>query len=175
MNRPRLKLLIGMVLTAAISRLIPHPPNLTPIAAMALFGGATLDDKRAAFLVPLAALIVADLWLGFSVVTPVVYGSFTLIVCIGFSLRGRRSAQRIAAAALAGAVLFFVLSNLGVWALTPLYPKTLSGFSECYVAALPFFRNTVAGDLLYTALLFGGLALAERRWRSLAEPAPAGP
>jgi hypothetical protein len=69
-------------------------------------------------------------------------------------------------------MLFFILTNLGVWALTPLYPKTLSGLSECYVAALPFFRNTLAGDLLYSGLLFGGLAMAERRWPRLAETSP---
>jgi hypothetical protein len=171
MNRPRLKILIGMILTAAISRLLPHPPNLTPMAAVALFGGTTLADKRAAFLIPLMALFLTDIWFGFSVLTPVVYGSFALIVCLGSWLRRRRSAGRIAAASLIGAVLFFVLTNLGVWALTSLYPKTVGGLSACYVAALPFFGNTLAGDLLYSGLLFGGLALAERRWPTLAETA----
>src|ERR1043166_9243830 len=140
MHKPRLKLVIGMIIAAAVSRLLPHPPNLTPIAAVALFGGATFADKRAAFLVPLAALCLTDFWFGFSLLTPVVYGSFALIVCLGFWLHGRRSAGRIVAAALWGSILFFVLTNLGVWALTPLYPKTLSGLSECYIAAVPFFR-----------------------------------
>jgi hypothetical protein len=139
---------------------------------VALFGGATFADKRAAFLVPLAALCLTDFWFGFSLLTPVVYGSFALIVCLGFWLHGRRSAGRIVAAALCGSILFFILTNLGVWALAPLYPKTLSGLSECYIAAVPFFRNTLAGDLLYSGLLFGGLAMAERRWPSLAEASP---
>lgn len=169
MNKPRLKLLIGMILTTAVSRLLPHPPNLTPVAAIALFGGATFGDKRAAFLVPLTALFLTDLCLGFSVVTPVVYGSFALIGCLGFRLRGRRSARRIAAATFGGAVLFFLLTNLGVWAFTTLYSKTLSGLWECYAAAVPFFRNTVAGDFIYSALLFGGLALAEKQWPKFSE------
>jgi len=169
MHKPRFKLVIGMIMAAAVSRLLPHPPNLTPIAALALFGGATFTDKRAAFLVPLLALFLTDIFLGFSGLTAVVYGSFALIVCLGFWLRRRQSAGRIVAAALCGSMLFFILTNLAVWALTPLYPKTLSGLSECYVAALPFFRNTLAGDLLYSGLLFGGLAMAERRWPRLAE------
>lgn len=172
MHKPRFKLVIGMIMAAAVSRLLPHPPNLTPIAALALFGGAIFADKRAAFLVPLLALFLTDIFLGFSGLTAVVYGSFALIVCLGFWLHGRRSAGRIVAAALCGSMLFFILTNLGVWALTPLYPKTLSGLSECYVAALPFFQNTLAGDLLYSGLLFGGLAMAERRWPRLAETSP---
>jgi hypothetical protein len=161
-----------MIMAAAVSRLLPHPPNLTPIAAMALFGGATLADKRVAFLVPLVALCLTDIFLGFSWLTPVVYGSFALSVCLGFWLRGRRSAGRIAAATLCGSMLFFILTNLGFWALTPFYAKTLSGLSECYIAALPFFRNTFAGDFLCSGLLFGGLAMAERRWPALAEASP---
>lgn len=139
---------------------------------MALFGGATFADNRVAFLVPLTALFLTDLWLGFSRLTPVVYGSFVLIVCLGSWLRHRRSPGRVISAALCGSVLFFILTNLGVWALTPLYPKTLSGLSECYIAALPFFRNTVAGDFIYSALLFGGLALAEKQWPKFAEATP---
>ena len=173
MNKHRLTVLIGMVLTAAMSRLIPHPPNFTPIAALALFGGANFADKRTAFLVPLAALFLSDLFLGFAMLTPVVYGSFALIVCLGLWLRRRRTVGPIAAAAFTGAVMFFILTNLGVWALTPLYPRTLNGLTECYVAALPFFRNTFAGDLMYSGLLFGGLVVAEKRWPSLAEAAPA--
>ena len=172
MNNPRLKLIIGMILTAAVARLLPHPPNLTPVAAMALFGGATLAQKRDAFLVPLVSLCLTDIFLGFSWLTPVVYGSFALIVCLGFWLRGRSSVGRIAVAAFTGSILFFILTNLGVWTLTSLYPKTLGGLSECYVVAFPFFRNTLAGDLLYSGLLFGGLGMAERRWPRFAEPAP---
>lgn len=170
MHNPRLTVAIGMILTAAVSRLLPHPPNLTPIAAMALFGGATLANKRAAFLAPLVSLFLTDIFLGFSWLTPVVYGSFALIVCLGFWLRARSSVGRIAVAALTGSVVLFILTNLGVWALTSLYPKTLSGLLECYVVALPFFRNTLVGDLLYSGLLFGGLAMAERRWPRLAAP-----
>ena len=172
MSKHRLTVLIGVVLAAAMSRLIPHPPNFTPVAALALFGGANFVDKRTAFLLPLGTLFLSDLFLGFSALTPVVYGSFALVVCLGLWLRSRRSAHRIAAAAVMGALVFFSLTNFAVWALTPLYPKTVNGLIECYVAAIPFFWNTLAGDLVYSTVLFGGLMLAEKRWPALAEPAP---
>lgn len=160
-----------MILAAAVSRLIPHPPNFSPIAAMALFGGAAFADKRAAFLMPLAGLFLSDLVLGFYAITPVVYGSFALIVCLGFWVRRRRSVGRIAGAAMMSALLFFVVTNFGVWAMGQLYPPTPAGLVACYVAAIPFFQNTLLSNLSYSALLFGGLAIAENRFATLREDA----
>lgn len=125
------------------------------------------------FLVPLAGLFLSDLVLGFYAITPVVYGSFALIVCLGFWVRQRQTVWRIAGASVVGALLFFLLTNLGAWAMDTLYPKTWPGLADCFVAAIPFFGNTLASDLFYSALLFGGLALAEKRWPTLAETAPA--
>ena len=161
---------IAMILAAALSRLFPHPPNLTSVAAVALFGGAYLADRRLAFLVPLGALFLSDLILGFYPHMEMVYASFALIVCIGFSLRQRRSILRVAGAALAGSVLFFLATNFGVWWFQSLYPHTLDGLVACYAAAIPFFRNTLLGDLLYAALLFGGFALLEMRFAALRAP-----
>ncbi len=172
MNKTRFTVLAGMILAAAASRLLPHPPSFTPVAAMALFGGATFTDKRAAFLVPLGGLFLSDLVIGLHALMPVVYGAFALIVGIGFWLRGRRRATRIIAAAVASAVLFFVLANFGFWACGARYPKSAAGLVECYVAAIPFFRNMLLGNLAYAALLFGGLALAELRFAALREPVP---
>lgn len=162
MSRLRLLALIGVILAAAASRLIPHPPNLTPIAAMALFGGAHFDDRRLAFLIPLAAMFLSDLVIGLHGLLPVVYASFALIVCIGFWLRPRKSVFRVAGAVLAGSVSFFVITNFGVWAWGSLYPKTLDGLVAAYVAAIPFFRNTLMGDAIYTVALFGGFAMLQR-------------
>ena len=172
MNKIRFNVLAGIILAATIARLIPHPPNFSPVAALALFGGASFATKRAAFLVPLTALFLSDLVLGFYAITPVVYGSFALIVCLGFWLRRRPSVLRLAGASIVGALLFFALTNLGVWAFDTLYPKTWASLADCFVAAVPFFGNTLASDLFYSALLFGGLALAEKRWPALAETAP---
>lgn len=173
MNTTRFIVLVAMILAAAVSRLIPHPPNFTPIAAMALFGGATFASKRMAFLVPLAGMALSDLVLGFYSITPIVYGSFALIVCLGFWLRQRKSPTRTAFAAIASALLFFIVTNFGVWAIGDLYPKTWTGLADCYVAAIPFFRNTLVSGLFYSAALFGSLTLAEKRFVRLREQAPA--
>lgn len=168
--RARFWLMTGMVVGAAIMRLVPHPPNVTPIAAMALFGGATFHRRAWAFLVPLSAMLLSDAvfellfgW-GFDALTPVIYLSFAAIVCLGFLLRRRRRIVPVAAAAFAGALVFYLITNLGVWAQGRLYPRTPAGLVACYTAAIPFFGYTLAGDLFYTALLFGAFALAERRF-----------
>jgi hypothetical protein len=161
-----------MILAAAASRLIPHPPNLTSVTAIALFGGAMLDDRRLAFVVPLSALFLSDLVLGFHDQMFLVYGSFALIVCIGLWLQHHRSATTIAAAAIASSLLFFGITNFGVWALDRMYPHTLAGLIACYTAALPFLRNTLEGDLFYTLVLFCGFALLERQFPKLQAQAP---
>ena len=163
--------LAAVILLAAASRLLPHPPNFTPIGAIALFGGAHLRERWLAFIVPLAAMALSDLVIGWHRLVPLVYGSFALTVVIGMWLRDRKSVWPItAAAALASSVLFFVLTNFGVWAFGAMYPKTLPGLVATYVAAIPFFRNTVAGDLFYTAVLFGGFGSLERLVPDLRQP-----
>jgi hypothetical protein len=172
MKMNRFTVLIGMVLAATAARLIPHPPDFSPAGALALFGGATFASKRAAFLVPLTAMFLSDLILGFYAITPVVYGIFALITCLGIWIREKQTVWRLAGASMAAAVLFFTATNFGFWALGNWYPKTLAGLVECYAAAIPFFRNTLWSNLFYSAVLFGGLRLAERRWRWLAEGSP---
>ena len=158
----RLLALLSAIVAAAALRLVPHPPNFTPIGAMALFSGAYLGRRPLAFALPLAALLLSDLVLGFYHGVATVYATDALIVLIGSIALQRRSAIRVGAAALASSVIFFVLTNLGMWAFSGFYPRTLIGLEACYVAAIPFFQNTVAGDLFYSALLFGGFALLER-------------
>jgi len=169
MSKPRLLVLVLMILAAAASRVLPHPPNVASITAVALFGGAYLTNKRLALIVPLAALLLSDLLLGFYRHMEVVYGSFLLVVFLGFWLQRKRSALRIAGATLASSIIFFVITNFGVWAFESLYPKTAAGLLACYVAAIPFFQNTLVGDALYTAVLFGGFAMAERLFPILRE------
>jgi hypothetical protein len=155
---------------AVVSRLIPHPPNFTPVGAVALLGGAAVSDRRLAFGLPLAIMLVSDLALGvlagdlsitFHHTMPVVYLAFAINVCLGMRLRQRRTVPRLVGVTLAGALQFFILTNFAVWALTPWYAKTWVGLVECYLAALPFFQYQLLGDFAYVTVLFGALALAE--------------
>jgi hypothetical protein len=161
-NLSRFLAILTAVVVAAAFRLVPHPPNFTPIGAMALFSGAYLGRRSLAFVAPLAALLLSDLFLGFYHGMAFVYATTALVVAIGWWVSTRRTPLRIGAAALASSVTFFILTNFGMWLFSGFYPLTVSGLATCYVAAIPFFQNTVAGDLFYSALLFGGFALLER-------------
>jgi hypothetical protein len=161
MNARILTVLAAIVATAAF-RLIPHPPNFTPIGAMALFGGAYFGKRGLAFVAPIAAMLLSDAILGFHSGMPFVYASVALIVLIGQVALSRPTFLRVGAAALASSILFFVITNFGTWLVSGIYPMTASGLATCFVAAIPFFQNTLAGDLFYSAVLFGGFALLER-------------
>ena len=170
-NRARLLALVAAIFAAAAMRLLPHPPNFSPIAAMALFSGAYLPKRVLAFAAPFGALILSDLLLGgFYDGIAVVYASFGLTVLIGWAVARRKTPLTIVGAALASSLLFFVLTNFGVWQFSGFYPRTWEGLVACYSAAIPFFQNTLAGDLVFTALLFGGFALAEQLLPALRQP-----
>jgi uncharacterized protein DUF6580 len=151
--------LIGL---AAALRIAPHPWNFTPVGAMALFAGAAIKDRRLAFLFPLLALFAGDTFIGFHKLIPIVYASFLINVAIGLWLRDRRTVARISLATLLGAIQFFLVTNFAVWQFLSAYPHTPAGLLACYIAGIPFFWNTLAGDFLYVILLFGSFAFAER-------------
>lgn len=158
-----------VVLIAVVLRLVPHIPNFAPIGAMALFGGAYLD-KRYALLMPLVAMFISDLFLGFHQTMPYVYVSFLITGFIGLTLRNRTNNTRLFFSSLGASLIFFVITNFGVWAEGRLYPQTLEGLARCYLLALPFFRNTLLGDLFYVMVFFGiyksALALASKAQKS---------
>lgn len=168
---PRVLVVGGIVVAAAALRMAPHPLNFAPIGALALFSGAYFSSKRAAACVPLLALVAGDFFTGFHRLIPWVYASFLLSVAIGFGLRRKKSVARIGTATVAGSIQFFLVTNFALWASAiGSYPKTWAGLGECYTAGLPLLGNTLASDALYAALLFGGMALAEKRFPSLREP-----
>ena len=178
---PRSSVIVAAVLLAALSRLLPHPPNFAPITAMALFGAATLADNRLALLIPMLALFVSDLGIealhhmglmaswGIYSGMWVTYSTFLLVTLIGLLLRHHRTVPAITGATLAGSVVFYIVTNFGVWAGGKLYPRTLEGLLACYTAAIPFFQDTLLGDAVYGTVLFGGFALAESGWPVLRE------
>lgn len=166
--------LIGLIVVAALTRVLPHPPNFSPIAAMALFGGAYFAARRWAVLVPLVALLISDLvlsslhgglyatWFSGAGIW-MIYGCTALIAALGFRLRGKVSSRSVLGYSLAGAVLFFAITNFAAWLTDPMYPKTAGGLAAAYAAGIPFFQWSVLGTLLYSAILFGGFALLRAR------------
>ena len=153
------KLIItAIILFAALSRLIPHPPNFTPIIAIGLFGGAYLHDRRLALLIPLIVMIISDALLGFHGTMGWVYGSLILISIMGILLKNRTTLKNCTVATLGGSLLFFLVTNFGVWIMSGFYDKSIVGLLTCYSMALPFFHNTLAGSFVYSAILFGGYA-----------------
>jgi hypothetical protein len=183
MTATRTSALILIIIAAAASRLLPHPPNVTSITAIALFGGALFASRWVAFAVPMLALALSNLVLGlywsWSIMAwqPhlwVQYVAFAFVVALGFLLRERRSAWRVAGVTFASSVVFFIVTNLGEWAFQAWYPKTWEGLVACFIAAIPFFRNSLIGDFGFVVLLFGGLRLLEMRFASLRAPRASG-
>jgi hypothetical protein len=180
----RTVLIFTMILLAAVLRLAPHPWNFTPVGAIALFSGAMVRDRHLAFLFPLLVMFATDSIVGFNKLSPLVYACFLLSVLIGRSVVGARfsasqqakresqadsankantgTLSRIAGATFLGSLQFFLITNFGVWAFLVSYPRTGAGLAACYLAGVPLFWNTLAGDAVYATLLFGSFFLAER-------------
>lgn len=175
---PRTWILAAMIAFAVGVRLLIHfvpgvlPYNFTPVEAIALFGGAYFADKRLAFLVPLAAMFLADLVIGMHPMLPVIYGCIAASVALGFGLRDRVSALRIGAYGVAGSLLFFIVVSFVEWLIGDT-DYCRAGIVSCYVAAVPFLKSWLVGTLVWSALLFGGFELIRRRWLTLQAPAHA--
>ncbi len=171
----RLKVILILIGLAVASRFLPHEYNFTPVGAIALFAGAYISNKKFAFLLPLIILFISDVLLeifhgtGFYRDMIFVYGSFALVVSLGFLLRGREQRQTIMVASLVSSLVFFMITNFGTWLMYDLYPKTLSGLGTAYLAGIPFLKGTLLGDLFYNLLLFGSFALIRWRYPSLSQ------
>ena len=173
--------LAALIFVAALTRVIPHPPNFSPIEAVALFGGAYFAKRHWALLVPLLAMFASDLVLGLargglywgyfsSAGYLLVYACIALSTLLGFGLRGRVGAGRVLGYSLVGSLLFFLVTNFGAWLSDPVYPKTAAGLAAAYVAGVPFFQWTVLGTMFYAALLFGGFEWLRSRRPALRAP-----
>lgn len=157
----RLSFLIALTLIVAgvALRLLPHEPNFAPVGAIALFGGAMLGGRYALWL-PLAIMMGSDMVLGFYPGIEFTWAGFIAVGVLGLLLRHRSLLMKVGLGAPLGAVIFFAISNFGTWLTSGMYAHTWTGFIECYVAALPFFRMTLLGDMFYASVLFGLQALA---------------
>ncbi len=156
---------LALIALGVLFRVLPHPDNVTPTAALALFAGVTLSPALA-FTVPLLVMMASDIFIGFHPLFWLVWPTFALVTWIGQSLRGKEGALPILLASFGSSALFFAVSNLGVFLFEKMYPLTWAGLVECFTMALPFFRNSLIGDLAYTAAAFTLFAMAARRLRT---------
>ena len=150
-------ILLLFIIFAAIIRLLPHPPNFAPITAMALFGGLNFQNKKLAYAIPLLAMIVSDLFLGFYSISIFVYTSFIAVTFIGTIINNINISNIFLSS-----LVFFIITNLGVWILG--YPITFVGFLTCFTLALPFFGYALAGDLFFSLLFKYGFKTVEKKY-----------
>lgn len=158
-NRTLILIVLTLVAFGVIMRLVPHPANLAPVGAIALFAGAVLPRKLAWWL-PLAIMMASDMVLGTYDGILFTWAGFLLVALFGMTLRGASNWLRVPFGALGASVIFFIVSNFGTWLQGGMYEHTWAGLVLCYEMALPFFRNTFVGDLAYSSLLFGAYAYA---------------
>jgi hypothetical protein len=176
---PRLVFIISIIIIAATMRLIPHWPNFTPIAAIALFGGTKLNKKWLAFLIPISAMLLSDLIIGFHNYIIPVYLCFAITVVFGIYISKNTKTHKIIFASLISSVLFFLITNFAVWLGSPFYTQDFNGLMACYAAGLvflndssfgiSFFMNGLLGDLFYNTIFFGAFYLASLRFPVLAK------
>ena len=179
----RPSVLLAFVLLAVLGRvaspLLPHAFNFAPMDAIALFAGAYFRPRHLAMLVPLLSVWVSDLLLNYQYLGHVElfysgfywqYGTYALLALLAHSALRTVTLPRVAVAGVSAAVLFFLITNFGVWATGTMYPHTSGGLLACYVAAVPFFPQSLLSNLVYCTVLFGGFALAQRRFPLLAQP-----
>ncbi len=180
MNKKTFYIIAGFIAFAALARLLPHAYNFTPLGAIALFGAAYFKNKKWALIIPIAALWMSDLILnnvmyaayydGFAWFTGgffYIYGAFAMIVILGYYLLKKVTLPRVIGGAFGASVIFYVVSNFGVWLSSPMYPLTVEGLIACYTAAIPFFHNTLAGNIVYCGVLFGGFEWLRSQYPSV--------
>jgi hypothetical protein len=154
-----------LIAFAVLSRLIPHPPNFAAVGAVGLFAGASLANRWLSLLIPIGAMLISDIVIGFHWMCVIVYAAMALYVVAGWWAGHQIDARRLLVASLAGSVGFFIVTNFACW--LSMYERSWSGFVACYVAAIPFFQNTLASDLIFGTSLFAILKVAELKVPSL--------
>ncbi len=146
---------VGLILAMAAARFLPHPPNFTPVMSVAIFASAVFLNRYVGIALAIGAMLLSDAVMGMHSTLPFVYGAMVLAGVLGFLLREHRSPLRVLSVTVAGSVVFFLITNLGVFLMQDMYPRTWSGLGACYAMAIPFFKNSLAGDLAFAVILFG--------------------
>ncbi len=158
-------IVIALIAIAAFSRFFIGLPNFTPVLAIALFGGALIKNKLA-YVIPIVAMFITDAYFGFHSTMFAVYGSFLLAIWMGRKFVSKPNAKNVAVTSIASAVQFFIITNFFVWATSGIYTYDFAGLTACYTAAIPFFRNTLTSSMLFSVLMFGSYALANKYSKS---------
>ena len=140
---------LGIIGVLTLSRLIPHPPNFTPILGMAVFSGAIINRRLIAYLIPLAAMLISDLYLGFHSGMPIIYFSLAICVLIGTYIEARVTILNFVLGISVGVIVFYLITNFAVWYGSGMYDYSFSGLITCYVMALPFLQNTIISSMIY--------------------------
>ena len=150
-----------LIALGLFSRVLPHPANFAPIAGIALFAGIYLP-KKLAIIAPLAAMALSDLIIGSYQwqVMLTVYLAFIVTGLIGLAIKNNKNFRSIVGGTLLASIIFFITTNWAVWAFGTMYPHSLNGLLQSYVMALPFFRNSLLGDLFYVGVLVGGMEIS---------------
>jgi len=146
-------IILTFLFLGVFTRVIPHPPNFTAIGAIALFGGAFIQNKHFAFLTPITIMLISDLILGYQI-NIAVYLSFIIIVGLGMFLKTNQTLYRIIPITIVASFVFFIITNFSVFLTSSIYTKDIFGLLECYTLALPFFGNTIVGNMTYTIIMF---------------------
>lgn len=160
---PQERLVVFLIVAAGVLlRAIPHPWNVSPILGLALFSGAHLKTHKSLFIL-LGILFLSDIVLGFHSTMLFTWGSTLLVFVLGKSLKRTEFGAKIFLTSFLGSFLFYLVTNLGVFLVTPLYGKSWEGLFQCYLMGVPFFRNAVVGDTVYTLVFFGTHHLVSQR------------
>jgi len=163
-NKRRQQMLaISLIIIGILLRFVPHTANFTPVAAIALFAGVYLNKKQA-LIVPLALMVISDIFLGMHNVVVFTWGSFILVTLVGSWAKRHKTFKGVVSTSLISSFLFYVITNFGVWAMG-WYPQNAKGLLDCYILALPFLRQFTVSTLVYTAVFFGAYELIARRVR----------
>ena len=160
-------LIAAIIFLVSLTRIIPHLDNFTPILALAIFGGAYLPNKKTALLIPISAMFLSDLILGFHSQIYAVYGTIIALSYLGRIIKSNINFRNLTITGIGGSLIFFIVTNFSVWLVDNLYPLTLNGLIQCYVMAIPFFHNTLISTLLFLSILFLGYTFVENKYQVL--------
>jgi hypothetical protein len=179
----KIRVLVLMILIVSLARLMPHPFNFTPIGAMFIFSAAFFDRRWLGLIVPFLSLFLTDLlvnnvwnsafyfgqFVWFTPAAWTIYAGFAAYFLMGtIAFHKNISPKSIVLSAIFGSIIFFFLTNFGSFLTDPMYPKTTSGLATCLAAGLPFYQNTILGDLCFTGILFGSYAILQKKILALA-------